>query len=644
MMCVYRSKLWITRPYGAIRIKGGGIALALAIAAAPGCRLQPLEPQSSTHFAQIRTERQGVSLRLVLPESRKTSYVAASRLYRIEVRATDLADPIQAEVSDTAGRGELFVGGVPVGQNRVIALQGLSDSGAPIPGAEWMAVTAIGQEFQSVLLSPATTAVGRVWRRWLDQGQGALATSSDPTLVLAKLERLKSAETVPHFALLDAERWADEVAITGQMTEQPGGFGWSAGRIGVSLEGAPTQVPATIWVDDPVSPRQIALPQAPGVLGVRHEIGPVLPGRWSVWATIPGIGTASASVVVEAGRDTPAALVFPHWRPGPELPAAIGNAAIASDGRFIFVVGGVERGGAATDSAWVLDSEASTKAWRPLPSLPLPREGATATTLGNRLFVQGGDVDGRGPSADALVLATENGLASGRWAVSFPPSSDTDALIGDRFWPLGSATTGNSFFTLWTTAGDGAEEAAKGQVLEFVSGAEEWTTDPPGIGKPRTPRDRAAMALYDDPQDGKRCVVAGGDVPSGGGGFGHTPLARASSLVEAFDLFDGRWLSLPDLPTPRSELALAQAAGLLYAAGGVDGLDRALDVVERYSPVSGWLPAPPLSNPRSRFGLVFAGGLLWAIGGSPSYRLNREISGGALALSGVETFDPGETR
>jgi N-acetylneuraminic acid mutarotase len=76
----------------------------------------------------------------------------------------------------------------------------------------------------------------------------------------------------------------------------------------------------------------------------------------------------------------------------------------------------------------------------------------------------------------------------------------------------------------------------------------------------------------------------------------------------------GTWHDLAPMPTARANLATAEVGGLVYAVGGLDGVD--FDVVETFDPRSGrWATSLPLPQPRAFAGAAGLGGLLYVAGG-----------------------------
>ncbi len=559
--------------------------------------------------------------------------VDAPQIYAVSFAAADLSAPIAATVSAGVSAQTLAIPDVPAGVNRVILVQGEDSAGNPLPGAMWMAVASFIQPTTQVTLDAGTTAVGRAFARWLQTGQDQLAESASSSVVAQSLDAIMSANRLPHYSFVDAASWADAVAKAAGSMNVGTAFVTQPAEVDVTLQGVPDDAPATLWVDDPASPVQTGLAPATSQTGT-FAVSPVTPGSWTAWASVPGLGLASASVTVSAGSSASVTVAFPGWTPGPSLPVPTGDSGVATDGRYLYVVGGVLEGGAQTSSCWKLDTQASSPAWTALPSLPPQagaREGAAVAVLGNTLYMVGGTGGGMDYD-DAWTLDLTSGSAS--WAPLNGASAPVADFQAHPAVPMTAIASGSDLLDLWTFFDDQpAPPFAASHFASFDPGTDLWTYDPAGLPPMRTPRKRAGVAVFNG-----ALVVAGGDreeIEQGSAGSG-TALP-AVSTVEA--LLGGRWAAWPDLPAGRSELALAQAGTSLYAAGGVTADEVPVTDVYRYDPSLGqWLPAPPLSTARSCFGLLYAGGRLWAIGGSPAHQLNQGTYGSALALASVETL------
>ena len=605
------------------------------------------------------------SLTLVLPEqltlaaaparssaaARQAQAARPANRYRITLRAHDLANPLTAEATGAADATTLEVANVPPGQNRLIVLQALNDDGQDIPGARWHAVASLLSTRNRAVLSPASDAVGRVWARWLDQGKTAFAGAQDPAAVARKLEAIRAGSDRPSLYHVDAARFADAAAAAGSLEVGTAGFDIAPAILDLTLTGAPANVPADIWVSDPASPLQSGVSRIVSLSEGRYRIDPILPGTWTVNASVPGMGVASKAVTLAAGSTLATTLSFAGWQAGPALPAAIGNPGAATDGRKIYLVGGVTPQlrhkdgvtipGAATDSCWVLDTGAASPAWQTLPAIGSAREGAAATIVQNRLYAVGG-ASGGAEFSDAWVLDLANPSS---WVQIISPQALAGCANGvcpDPGLPILGFEDGGQVAVLWGVFNDQANPPfSRGHSHRYDVGGNLWTKDPSDIPAIRTPRQRAAAGVF-----GNLVVVAGGNreaVREGAASRGSAIPALAT--VEVFDKTSRKWAAWPDLLTPRSEAAGAGASGSFFVAGGVDVQDHALDVVERYDLARrAWFPAPPLLEPRSAFPLVAASGKLWAIGGSPSRELNRnelDDKGAAITLKSVETLDLG---
>jgi N-acetylneuraminic acid mutarotase len=143
----------------------------------------------------------------------------------------------------------------------------------------------------------------------------------------------------------------------------------------------------------------------------------------------------------------------------------------------------------------------------------------------------------------------------------------------------------------------------------------EWAAGPP-MPEPR--RDHGAVLLGDS----LYCV----------GGWGLDPYYNS---VVRLDLRSMAWAPAPPLPSPRGWPGVAVLNDQLYCAGGYDERDKALSVVERFSPhTNRWEKVDSLDQKRAGCGLVAINGLLFAIGGND----------GKKALKSVERFDPRENK
>jgi N-acetylneuraminic acid mutarotase len=118
---------------------------------------------------------------------------------------------------------------------------------------------------------------------------------------------------------------------------------------------------------------------------------------------------------------------------------------------------------------------------------------------------------------------------------------------------------------------------------------------------------------------GGRIYLVGGHLPDTPGG----PLTDpAFNFAEVFDLFQGRWLELSPMPTPRFSLAAVPWEGRVLAMGGGafrDGAFRNFDVIEAYDPTKGaWETSDvgPLPWPTAGVAAVIIDGAIHVFGGN----------------------------
>lgn len=126
---------------------------------------------------------------------------------------------------------------------------------------------------------------------------------------------------------------------------------------------------------------------------------------------------------------------------------------------------------------------------------------------------------------------------------------------------------------------------------------------------------------------GCAAAAVGGLVYVFGGRVGESVCAR----TERFDINVGRWERVPNLPTARSGCAAAALAGDLHVIGGKGPHGDILTVVERFAQRLGrWQRLPPMTTPRSACMSGVLRGKLYVVGGFD----------GVQGVSACECFDP----
>ncbi|CAH3183560.1 unnamed protein product [Porites evermanni] len=125
----------------------------------------------------------------------------------------------------------------------------------------------------------------------------------------------------------------------------------------------------------------------------------------------------------------------------------------------------------------------------------------------------------------------------------------------------------------------------------------------------------------------RRCSEAAGLIYAIGG---LTSSGEALSTVEAYDTLTGQWLPGVAMSTLRTRVGVAVLDNKLYALGGFDGHKR-LSTVECYDPqLKSWKAITPMNTRRSALGAVVLNGRVYVVGGYD----------GHISLSTVECYSP----
>jgi hypothetical protein len=226
--------------------------------------------------------------------------------------------------------------------------------------------------------------------------------------------------------------------------------------------------------------------------------------------------------------------------------------------------------------------------WRREPSLPASLDEVQATAVGDRIFVgTGADLgDNRIVSVDRLF---EFDPRRGRYA---EPTSTPDPLDHSRF-------VGHDG-DLYVVGGYSLGKVTN--ALRRYSPEDERWTELDGMHRARAAHGAAVI--------GDRLYVAGGATEYG------PDLPAPMASLEVYDLNTGEWSEGPDMPTPRHHFGLVALDGKLYAVGGRDADDFAIDTVERFDPATGrWETLPPLPQAAGGLAVAATDGEVYAIGG-----------------------------
>ncbi|KAL5962669.1 Kelch-like ECH-associated protein 1 [Taenia solium] len=97
-------------------------------------------------------------------------------------------------------------------------------------------------------------------------------------------------------------------------------------------------------------------------------------------------------------------------------------------------------------------------------------------------------------------------------------------------------------------------------------------------------------------------------------------LRYSLSNFEAYNRVTDTWRRLPDVPSPRSDLAAASVRGCIYLVGGRNNNNEQSNVdaphMDCYDPTTNrWHTCAPMSVPRNRVAVGVVDDMIYAIGG-----------------------------
>ena len=211
-------------------------------------------------------------------------------------------------------------------------------------------------------------------------------------------------------------------------------------------ETLPCPAPAGATLPWHPSPTEIQLP------GRRDGVAAAL-GTTYLYAGGSDGTAASASVFVShpVGQGN-----LDKWSAGPDLPAPRSNAAWATIGSTLYVIGGVDASGAPTSTVYSLSvaNDGTIGKWKTEDklALPAPRAGASAVTVSDGIVVMGG-TDGKAPTKDVWKTQQDKTGAFGKWVAQtnlFKENTDGVAFhVGDVIFLVGGRNaSGNAVATV----------------------------------------------------------------------------------------------------------------------------------------------------------------------------------------------------
>ena len=218
------------------------------------------------------------------------------------------------------------------------------------------------------------------------------------------------------------------------------------------------------------------------------------------------------------------------WRAGPSLPIALHHAmAVTYRGEVVVIGGAIGSADDASNKVFALRDGG----WVELPSLRHARLAAAAAVVGDKLVVVGGQ------NANQLVSQTEvfDG-SSWKDAANLPTPREHLSAVSDGSYVY---TIGGRFLSA---------DRASAALERFDPKSGTWIKQ---LSMPTSDESFGAAFL-----DG-RIVVVGGETPT-----------QVLGVAEMYDIADGKWSTLPPLPTPRHGAVVAIVGDTVYCIDGAN--------------------------------------------------------------------------
>ncbi|MBJ8345960.1 kelch repeat-containing protein [Antrihabitans sp. YC2-6] len=341
----------------------------------------------------------------------------------------------------------------------------------------------------------------------------------------------------------------------------------------------------------------------------------------TTWTTVPGMPTprehvAAATdgkfVYAVGGRDLSADkntaaleafdLTTNAWTVLPPMPTARGGLGAAyADGRIVTVGGEEPTRVLGTAEAY----DIASRTWSELPPLHTPRHGLSVAAVGNWIYAFGGAT--RPTHAESTATAEALALPA-----RLPqPAADWRPLKDARIARQQSATT-MADGTIWVFGGlDNAGSTSK--VQGYDPAIDTWKSGPDlpsALNHPMAVEYRGEL------------IVIGGWEPEG-------PNLTAKTSDRVLALRNGAWVDLPRLPEPRAAGAAAVVDEKIVVMGGQNNGELSTTTV--IFDGTAWRTSAGLASPREHLAATADGTFVYALGG-------RDLSADKNSAA-VERFD-----
>jgi len=252
------------------------------------------------------------------------------------------------------------------------------------------------------------------------------------------------------------------------------------------------------------------------------------------------------------------------WQRLQDMPEVRSEMEAAAIGNKIYVVGGLNNRGEATNTVFIFDTKDAV--WSLGTPMSLSLHHAGAASYDEKLYIVGGYLNAWIPSNSLLI---------------YDSKTNTWTIGPDMPTPRGALTAQFLDGKLYAIGGFSGDVLSVNEVYDPKTDTWETKSEMP------TPREHLASAVLDD----QLYVIGGRD--------------RQFNLNhnERYDHQTDSWETLEPLPTARSGLTASVLSGAIFVFGGEDA-QKTFEENEAYLPGEGWFPQQPM--PISRHGLSSA--------------------------------------
>lgn len=536
-----------------------------------------------------------VTIRNPWPAARRVQALAAPAFLRIRITGPTGAPFERVVPADTP---ELTFSAVPMGDWRILTIEGLDADQAPVPGAVARAAAHLQPGPNAIAIDPVTTAVGAVAEGLLarDREQGTRKIAGfTPAGLEAALRRYLQAAGAASPVLLDTSAIAEAAHTAGAMPETLETAVHAPGRVVVKRENWPAGLAMQAVISDPLS--------GPATLNPDEDLvfEHVAPGSWTLQVSRAEATLAPIAVAVTAGTTTTVTASYGAApRSLPSLPDWIagGVFGVLGDGAdaTFYMWGGSTWGGGFHERNFAFQPGGT--AWTSTAfTYDSPQEAASVVHEG-AIYSFGGLENDGGTYRSGAVYRYTPGLADTEYFSDLPEamgvSGATAGAIGDTVY-LGGG--------VWDD--DEGASYTRERLLAYRPADDHWEAIP--VPAPEADQTWLASAYMTSATVGDRWYLFGGQT---------APDAAPLGQVSVFDPADRTWRRLAPMPTPRSGAAAVVVDGKIWVIGGLIAGFEASDAVEVFDPATGrWEARPRLRSGRYMPAVGLVGGKIVVAGG-----------------------------